>query len=106
MPDVICSVNSCCHNKTGICYSTSLCISGIGNDHSISASCGSYLNAEAYSNIANLVSDSSPARYVSCSAVNCKHNYNGNCQNDVINVITNTTINYATDAQCQSFSPR
>lgn len=106
MPNVVCSVDSCCHNKTGVCFSTSLCISGRGATDSVGTNCGSYLNASSYSNIANLVSDSRPADYITCSADNCVHNYNGNCQADSINVTTNSTLNYSTDTECASFQQR
>lgn len=103
MPNVNCSITSCAHNKSGACYSTSLNISGANATSSTGTACVSYLNGQAYSNTANMVSDSKPVNYISCSAVTCKYNYNGSCSNNAINVINNSTMNMYSDTECASF---
>lgn len=103
MSNVSCGISSCAHNKSGTCYSTSLNISGANATNSTETTCVSYLNGESYSNIANVVSDSKPVNYISCSAVNCKYNYNGSCSSNAINVVNNRTTNAYSDTQCASF---
>lgn len=103
MPNVSCGIASCAHNKSGICYATSLNISGANATNATETTCASYMNGASYSNIANLVSDSRPVNYVSCSAINCKYNYNGSCSNNSINVMNNSINNVYSETECASF---
>lgn len=103
MPNVSCNISSCAHNKYGICYATSLNISGINATNQTETTCASYLHGETYSNIANMVSDSRPVNFVSCNAINCKYNYKGSCSNDSINVINSIGNNMYSSTECASF---
>ena len=103
MPNVSCNIADCAHNKSGICYATSLNISGPNATNATETTCASYMNGASYSNIANMVSDSKPVNYVSCSAINCKYNYNGSCSNNAINVFTNSSGSIYSNTECASF---
>ncbi len=103
MTCVKCSVNNCSYNKDGGCYVEKIQVGGKSSTEEDCTCCGTFLNQEHYSNLAEYTSSRSEAEEVGCNVETCKHNGNCQCTLDEIEVCgCNHTGNY-TETKCASF---
>lgn len=104
MARVNCGVSSCSYNERGICYANTVNIGGKGASYRDSTCCGSFLNQQHYSNIADYARYRGSAEKITCQVDSCTYNAHQECQLSDINVggIRNATM--YTETLCQSFS--
>jgi hypothetical protein len=104
MARINCGVSSCSYNKESICYADTVNIGGIGATNKESTCCGSFLNQQHYSNLAEYTSNRGSAEVITCQVDTCAFNADQECRLTDIEVggIREATI--YTETRCQSFS--
>lgn len=103
MTQVKCSVSSCSYYKDGGCYVNPVKIGGQGAVEDSLTCCGSYLNRQHYSNLAEYTSRRGAADCVSCNVSTCEHNRNQECTLSEIQVDGLRSTNIYTETKCASF---
>lgn len=105
MQKICCDVNSCSHNKSGVCYSNRVDIGGISASSESGTCCGSFLNKTLYSALTNNSNSSGECDSLICTADNCEHNCNKLCDLQSINVSGSKAQIYS-ETKCASFNTR
>ena len=103
MTHVKCSVTSCSYNQDGGCYVSTVKIGGRGATQEGLTCCGSFLNRQHYSNIAEYTSQRSEAESVMCNVTTCRYNSDEHCSRDGIHVNGSREAEIYTETYCDSF---
>ena len=106
MTEVKCSVESCSYNKDGGCYINPIQIGGKGAVEDNLTCCGSFLNRQHYSNLAEYTSMRGAAEAVSCNVNTCRYNEHEECTRSDISVVGDRDVNVYTETKCNSFEKR
>lgn len=104
MADVKCSVASCSYNKEGGCYVTELNIGGKGSKEGCHTCCGSFLNRQHYSNLAEYTSMRGGIDTINCNVNTCTHNEQHKCSLPGIEVGGGREAEIYTETECRSFN--
>lgn len=102
MQKINCDVNSCSHNKSGICYSNRVDIGGMSASSSFGTCCGSFLNKDLYSDLTSNTNSENQCDSLICTAEACSHNENKLCNLSCINVSGSKSQIYS-ETECASF---
>lgn len=104
MARVNCGVSSCSYNKERICYADSVNIGGKGATKRESTCCGSFLDHQHYSNLAEHTSNRGSAELITCQVDTCAYNAKQECRLTDIEVGGSREASIYTETRCQSFS--
>ena len=104
MARVNCGVSSCSYNKEGICYADTVNIGGKGATHRESTCCGSFLNPQHYSNLAEFTSNRGSADKITCQVDTCSYNADQECRLSDITVGGIREATMYTETMCQSYN--
>jgi len=106
MARIMCGVDQCSHNKTGVCYSNFVSIEGSSAKEDCDTSCSSFLDKASYSELtSNVMSGGSACECLGCKVETCKHNNDCKCNLDSIKV-DGANANYYSETSCYSFDPQ
>lgn len=106
MTQVSCSVENCSYNENNQCLAGEILISGQGITYGQETCCGSYLNKEAYSNLAEYANYKQPVEQVKCRVGDCRYYQNNNCMLSHIHVVGKEPTHIYIETSCQSFEHR
>ncbi|WP_294351221.1 DUF1540 domain-containing protein [uncultured Clostridium sp.] len=104
MSKIVCSVNSCSHNKENICYANRVNIGGKSAEKDEQTCCGSFLNKLLYSDLTNNTNSNGECDALVCFATSCKHNCESLCNLDRI-LVDGSQAEIYTETMCSSFDP-
>jgi len=102
---IICGVDQCSHNKSGVCYSNFVSIEGSSAKTDCDTSCSSFLDKSIYAELTNNVISGGTCDSLDCKVKTCKHNNDFRCNLDSIKV-DGANANYYTETSCYSFDPQ
>ncbi|TWH44925.1 DUF1540 domain-containing protein [Sporomusa sp. KB1] len=105
MAKINCTVTSCSHNNSGICYANCVDIVGNSATEQSHTCCGSYLNKLHYSQLTSNVLNSGSCDCLKCAVETCIYNDNKLCRLDTIQV-SGDKVEYHTQTECDSFKHR
>ncbi|MPQ44703.1 DUF1540 domain-containing protein [Clostridium tarantellae] len=103
MQKINCTINTCSHNNSGICYANRVDIGGFGAKTDCNTCCGSFLSQNIYGNLTNNTNDSSHCTALVCKVNTCTYNDNSLCNLPSITVTGHNPIAY-TETNCSSFN--
>ena len=103
MTKVKCSVQSCSYNQNGDCFVSEVNIGGKGATNEMLTCCGSFLNKNVYSNLAQYTSMRGEAEEVLCRVDTCRYYETGKCSLLEIQVGERNEAKYYTETDCLSF---
>ena len=106
MTKVNCSVNNCSFNKDEICYAERVAIGGKGATQEVLTCCGTFLDNQAYSNLAEHTEYKKTCDAVSCTVATCEYHQNNLCTLATINVSAQNQVNLYSETDCSSFKLR
>lgn len=106
MTSVRCGVKSCSYNNSGDCCVGKINVGGQGATNQQSTCCGSFLNQDNYSNIAEHSCERGCTCEVGCNVDTCKHNDDCHCCKNEIEVGGQREADYYTQTQCSSFETK
>ncbi|MGL5677837.1 MAG: DUF1540 domain-containing protein [Cellulosilyticaceae bacterium] len=106
MTQVSCSVANCSYNTNNQCFAGEILISGQGIHESQETCCGSYLNKEAYANLAEYTTHKEPVSYVKCKVGDCRHYQDNCCSRHAIQVAGQEPTHLYIETSCHSFEAR
>lgn len=106
MTKVKCSVSNCSYNKDHVCYAERVAIGGQAAVEDESTCCGTFLNEEAYSNLAEHTGYKSVCDAVTCTVATCAHHKNHQCMLDSIQVEGSNQTAVYIETCCSSFKPQ
>ena len=105
MEKINCDVSNCSHNKSGVCYSNRVDISGMTSSTSNDTCCGSFLDIQLYSDLTNNTNDPGKCECLVCRVTNCIHNENTLCNLSSIHV-SGCGARLYTETNCESFEEK
>lgn len=105
MQKINCNVNSCSHNKSGVCYSNRVDIGGLNVSSECGTCCGSFLNKSLYSDLTNNTNSQGQCDALICNVQSCAHNCNKVCNLESINV-SGSNCQIYTETECSSFNQK
>ena len=107
MTKVQCSVIKCSYNNDEICYASRIAVGGQGAVEDEGTCCGTFLNEDVYSNLAEHTQYKSCCDYVSCTVGSCAYNDHANkkCTLDSIQVEGSDNPAIYIETCCSSFEP-
>ncbi|MDA3730430.1 DUF1540 domain-containing protein [Niameybacter massiliensis] len=103
MTKVKCSVSNCSYNKDHVCYAERVAIGGQAAVVDEATCCGTFLNEDAYSNLAEHTAYKSACKAVSCTVATCVHHKNDQCMLDCIAVEGSGNAAAYVETCCSSF---
>lgn len=103
MTHVQCDVTSCSYNKDYGCHMDPINVGGKGASFENLTCCGSYLNKQTYSNLAEYTYRRGETETVNCNVHSCKFNESSICNKGEIHVGGSNSANYYMDTNCDSF---
>lgn len=102
MTKINCSVSNCSHNKSNICYSNIVNITGGSAKESCSTCCGNFLDVKNYSTLTNNTNACGPCDALVCTVKTCVYNRNLACTAENISV-NGSNANIYTETSCSTF---
>lgn len=103
MPDLLCNVTTCEHNKSDLCCKQGIKVGGEEANTSEYTKCESfYEKSEAF---LNNVQSPNPRMDIRCEAANCVYNEIGMCGADMVS-IAGGPVSSAAKTECNTFIPR
>lgn len=106
MARVTCDVVSCSYNENNTCYAGQILISEQGISDTDYTCCGSYLNKEAYSNLAEYTTYKQPVEFIKCKVGNCRYYSDDQCTLNHIHVSGEEQTRIYIETNCRSFESR
>lgn len=106
MTKVSCSVSSCSYYKDGGCYVSTVNIGGKGASSDHLTCCGSFLDRQHYSNLAEYTCNRGETETVLCNVNTCKYNENEVCSLNEIHVGGEKEARIYTETECKSYDKR
>ncbi|PHV70731.1 hypothetical protein CS063_09390 [Sporanaerobium hydrogeniformans] len=103
MTQVNCAVKGCSYNHNEICYAKRVAIGGKGSTEIKGTCCGTFLNEDVYSNLAEHTDYLSPCDAVTCTVAICRYNAENLCQLQAIQVSGAEETSLYTQTDCLSF---
>lgn len=103
MTSINCTVENCSYHNQNKCYADKVTVAGQGSTAERQTCCGTFLNEEHYSNLAEHTEYKQPVKEVACNVATCKFNANQLCSLDQINVIGENPATLYVDTDCASF---
>lgn len=105
MTKVQCGVTNCSYNNDQVCYAKRVAIGGQGAVEDQGTCCGTFLNNDAYSNLAEHTEYISPCDAVSCTVGSCTYNKEQKCSLKDIQVEGSGNAGVYIETYCSSFKP-
>ncbi|MBE6050638.1 MAG: DUF1540 domain-containing protein [Clostridium sp.] len=102
MSKIACTVDSCSHNKSHVCYANRVNIGGKSAISDEQTCCGSFLNKLLYSDLTNNTNSHGECDALVCFVKSCKHNCETLCDLSRIEVDGSSAEIY-TETICSSF---
>lgn len=106
MTQVSCSIVNCSYNENNECFAGEILISGQGITYGQETCCSSYLNKEAYANLADYTDHKRPTEWVNCRVGDCRHYCNSKCMLSQIQVVGKQPTHIYIETSCNSFEQR
>ncbi|MGL5675829.1 MAG: DUF1540 domain-containing protein [Cellulosilyticaceae bacterium] len=103
MTKVACSVENCSYNNNFECYAKSVAIGGIGSTTEKNTCCGTFLNQDQYSNLAEHTAYKSICKELTCNVASCRHYVENRCKLDAIKVVGENPSTLYVDTDCSNF---
>lgn len=106
MTRVTCGVVNCSYNENNTCYAGQILISEQGLTDYEYTCCGSYLNKEAYSNLAEYTTYKVPVQSIKCKVGNCRHYRDNECTLSEVHISGKAPTHIYIETNCNSFESR
>ncbi|MBC8580881.1 MAG: DUF1540 domain-containing protein [Zhenhengia sp.] len=106
MTKVHCSVTNCSYNNDRVCYAQRVAIGGQGAVEDEATCCGTFLNQDVYSNLAEHTEYKSPCLSVTCSVATCTYHADHQCTLNSIDVDGSGHAAIYIETCCSSFKPQ
>ena len=102
MQQINCDANNCAHNKSGICYSSTVDVGVLNVSSESETCCNSFSNRGLYRGLYNNANSDSQCNSLTCEVRKCIHNDNEFCNLESIYVSGLRSQTY-TQTECSSF---
>lgn len=89
-----------------MCYAERVAIGGQGAVEEDATCCGTFLNEDVYSNLAEHTEYKSPCDFVSCTVGTCQYNADQRCSLNSIDVESSGHASLYIETCCSSFKPQ
>lgn len=105
MPTIVCNVNNCSHNNSGVCYANKISVNGKKARTNNNTCCSTFLNQATYSTLTNNTLDDGSCNALGCNVKSCAHNIAGyTCSLHDIAITSNIEkTNLYSETYCNSF---
>lgn len=106
MPKISCGVVSCSYNQSQECNANVIQIGGKGANECQQTCCGTFLNSDSYSNLAQYTSNRGGVEKILCRVDTCVYNGDNQCTLSEINVGSAERVDVYSETECQSFQKK